>query len=49
MLNKKRYEALSIEVMFYLQSDILTSSIEEGDVQWNPAWDDYKGWEGGSK
>lgn len=49
MLNKKYYESASLEIMIYSQSDILCSSIEEGEVQWNPTWDDYKGWEGGSK
>ena len=46
MLNKKNYESPELDMKVYLQSDILCTSMEEGEVQWNPVWDDYKGWGG---
>ena len=48
-MNKNKYETPLLEIMTFSQIDIICSSLEEGEVQWNPAWDDYKGWEGGTK
>lgn len=49
MFSKSNYESPSLELIICLQTDIVCSSLEEGEVQWNPAWDDYKSWEGGTK